>query len=49
MLEKRKTSYCRSWEKDYDWIKQVTSDKYKAECVVCKKHIKIDLGGVSHA
>ena len=47
MSEKRKTTYCCSWEEKYNWIKPVKTDKYKAECVVCKKTVKIDLGGIS--
>ena len=47
MSEKRKTTYCSSWEEKYNWIKPVKTDKYKAECVVCKKTVKIDLGGIS--
>lgn len=45
-MPKNKTKFNKNWLNTYRWIKEVDDDIYKAHCNLCKRTIKIDVGGV---
>lgn len=46
-MPKNKTKFNKFWLTKYRWISEVDGDIYKAHCTLCKRTIKIDVGGVS--
>lgn len=45
-MPKNKTKFNKNWLTTYRWISEVDGDIYKAHCKLCKRSIKIDVGGV---
>lgn len=45
-MPKNKTKFNKNWLKTYRWISEVDDDIYKAYCNLCKRSIKVDVGGV---
>ena len=45
---KRKTTYCQSWEKEFQYLRKAPTDKYRGFCVACNKTFLIDGSGISH-
>lgn len=45
-MPKNKTKFNKNWLTQYRWISEVDGDIYKAHCKLCKKSIKVDVGGV---
>ena len=44
---KRKTTYCQSWEKEFQYLRKAPNDKYRGFCVACNKTFLIDGSGIS--
>lgn len=45
-MPKNKTKFNQNWPSIYPWISEVDDDIYKAHCKLCKRSIKVDVGGV---
>lgn len=45
-MPKNKTKFNKNWLTKYRWISEVDDDIYKAYCKLCKRSIKVDVGGV---
>lgn len=45
-MPKNKTKFNKSWLQKFPWISEVADDIHKAHCKLCKKAIKVDVGGV---
>lgn len=45
-MPKNKTKFNKNWLNTYPWIREVDDDIYKAYCKLCKRQIKVDVGGV---
>ena len=45
---KRRTTYCQSWEKEFQYLRKATNDKYCGFCMACNKTFLIDGSGISH-
>lgn len=44
--QRRLTKYNKVWETNFDFIREVTTDRYSAKCVFCSKVFKISGSGV---
>lgn len=45
-MPKNKTKFNKNWLNTYPWISEVDDDIYKAYCKLCKRSVKVDVGGV---
>lgn len=45
-MPKNKTKFNLNWLHTFPWISEVDDDIHKAYCKLCKRSIKVDVGGV---
>lgn len=44
--QRRLTKYNKVWETEFDFIREVTTDKHSAKCIICSKVFKISGSGI---
>ena len=44
---RRRTTYCQSWEKDFQYLRKAPNDGYHGFCMACNKTFLIDGSGTS--